>query len=356
MSARPVLFVTNYAPPARIGAFKLLAEAENVEFALFGGSYRHGGPQLSSVAELPFPVREIRQRDAYGLARSGRYRAVVCGTNGRVALPAAYLGARRARVPFVLWATVWAHPRTPAHLLSYLPLRAIYRSASAVVTYGPHISEVARRMGARKVSVAPQAVDNDFWGAHVARHRSENFQALYVGRLEREKGIAELAQAWDQSQLAQRGGRLVVIGDGSCRDLLARHEGVSLEGSFSPERLRDFYAASDALVLPSIETADFREPWGLVCNEAMNQGLPVIATNAVGAAAGGLIRNGETGIVVPAGDLAALAQALTETAADGQLRERMGAEAKVAVSAYTQQAWADGFSATLANVSVDHRE
>ena len=69
------------------------------------------------------------------------------GPSGRVALPAAYAGARRARVPFVLWATIWAHPRTAAHALSYLPLRHLYRDADAIVTYGPHVSAYVRSKG-----------------------------------------------------------------------------------------------------------------------------------------------------------------------------------------------------------------
>ena len=56
------------------------------------------------------------------------------------------------------------------------------------------------------------------------------------------------------------------------------------------------------VALPSIPTPRFREPWGLVCNEAMHQGRPVIASDSVGAAAGGLVRDGETGIVVRSGD------------------------------------------------------
>ena len=42
-AVKPVLFVTNYAPPARVGAFQALAEREGVEFALFGGRVHHGG-------------------------------------------------------------------------------------------------------------------------------------------------------------------------------------------------------------------------------------------------------------------------------------------------------------------------
>ena len=84
----------------------------------------------------------------------------------------------------------------------------------------------------------------------------------------------------------------------------------------TPEPLRDVYAACDVLVVPSVPTRTFREPWGLVVNEAMNQGLAVIATDAVGAAAGGLVRDGENGLIVPAGDERALA------ARDGAARGR----------------------------------
>ena len=135
---RPVLFVTNHAPPFRVGAFAALHEREDVVFALIGGAVRHGGG--AGDGDLPFPVIRPSQRGVLRLAASGRFRAVVAGLSGRVALPAAYLGARRARIPFVLWATIWEHPRTAAHALSYLPLRHMYRTADAIVTYGPHVS------------------------------------------------------------------------------------------------------------------------------------------------------------------------------------------------------------------------
>ena len=161
---RPVLFVTNHAPPFRVGAFRALHEREDVVFALIGGAVRHGGG--AGGGALPFPVLRPSQRGVLRLAASGRYRAVVAGLSGRVALPAAWLGARWAGVPFVLWATIWAHPRTPAHALSYLPLRALYRNADAIATYGPHVSAYVRAKGARGAVVeAPQSVDDAFWAA-----------------------------------------------------------------------------------------------------------------------------------------------------------------------------------------------
>ena len=78
----------------------------------------------------------------------------------------------------------------------------------------------------------------------------------------------------------------------------------------TPEQLRNLYAGSDVLVVPSLPTRDFLEPWGLVVNEAFHQGVPVIATDAVGAAAGGLVRHEHTGLIVPAGDARALRAAI----------------------------------------------
>ena len=139
---RPVLLVTNHVPPERAGAFAALARRLPLELAIFGGRSIHA---TAGVADPGVPHRRVRQRDVLALAASRRYGAVVCGTAGRAALPAAALGARAARVPFVLWSALWAHPRTPAHLLAGAPLlETLYRTADAVVAYGPHVAAFAR--------------------------------------------------------------------------------------------------------------------------------------------------------------------------------------------------------------------
>src|SRR3954471_4143151 len=178
---RPVLLVTGHAPPERRLAFAALDEREGVELALFGGRDRHGAQSETTTT--------TSQRGVYGLATSGRFRAVVCGTGGRVALPAAYAGARRAKVPFVLWASLWAHPRSLAHAASYVPTRHLYAHADAVATYGLHVSAYVKRLGARRVHVAPQAADPWFWTAAADEpHRTAPFQVVFAGREDREKG------------------------------------------------------------------------------------------------------------------------------------------------------------------------
>jgi glycosyltransferase involved in cell wall biosynthesis len=184
------------------------------------------------------------------------------------------------------------------------------------------------------------------------------FVALYAGRLVREKGIAVLREAWARATLPAES-VLVVAGDGPLAYKLAGMPGragaVNALGRVPRAELPALYAAADVLILPSIPTATFREPWGLVVNEAMLQGTPVIVSDAVGAAAGGLAVDGRTGFVVPAGDSAALAARISALAGSPGLRERMGRDARAQVAAYTPEAWAAGMTRALAAVGASRR-
>lgn len=348
--------MTNVVAPDRVGAFAAMHAREGLELALFGGRSHHA---TGAVADPGVPHRHVDQRDVAALAASGRYRAVIAGTAGRIALPAAWLGARRARVPFLLWTALWAHPRTPAHRLAGTPLLcAAYRRADAVVTYGPHVSAFVSRRGARNVHVAPQAVDTAFWSAPAdapRRPADASFVALAVGRAARYKGEPELLEAWRRADLGRDARLTLVGGRNRSADLATADPTVEAVGVLEPTLLRNFYAGADVLVMAAIRTRQITEPWGLVANEAMHQGLPVIATDAVGAAAGGLVRHERNGLVVAAGDPDALAAALRRLRADDALRARLGAAAAADVAAYTPAAWAAGVSAALASVGAGRK-
>jgi glycosyltransferase involved in cell wall biosynthesis len=328
---RPVLFVTNHVPPDRLGAFAALHARTGLELALFGGRSHHA----TAGAEDPgIPHRHVTERQVHALAASGRFRAVVCGTAGRRALPAAFTGARRSRTPFVLWTALWHHhPRTLSWRLAGTPLlQAVYRGADAVAAYGPHVADFARRHGARRVVVAPQAVDGAFWGA-AGRVEHPGYTVVFVGRDTPSKGLALLERAWKRAHLPV-GATLHLVGTGP-------------QGPVPAQEVRNFLAKSDVLALPALVTKSFVEPWGLVVNEAMHAGLPTITSDAVGAAAGGLARHERNGLVVPAGDEGALAAALERLADDPALRARLGAAARRDVAPYTYDAWAAGMARAL---------
>jgi glycosyltransferase involved in cell wall biosynthesis len=91
-----------------------------------------------------------------------------------------------------------------------------------------------------------------------------------------------------------------------------------------------------------------KEPWGLVVNEVMNQGVPVVATAAVGAAAGGLVQSGVNGVVVPERDSAALAQAMERILTDAKLREEMSQNARRIIAEWNNERMVQGFQQAIA--------
>jgi glycosyltransferase involved in cell wall biosynthesis len=351
----PALF-TNYLTPYRLPLYELLAERHGVEVFCYGGGERYVPPWFADldaqIERARFPARRVRTpREAFAAAR--RHGTVIAPFAGGAYLPAVFAGARR----FVLWASVWAQPRSPAHALALPVTRHIYRHADAVVAYGEHVKRFVASIRGHDddVFVAPQAVEPELFAREVGTDEIEGWRAehelppgpivLYAGRLVREKGIDVLLRAWDQPDST-----LVLIGDGplSVTARARSADGVRVLGPRPRAELPVAYAAAAAAVLPSVPTPRFREPWGLVCNEAMHQARPVIATTAVGAVAGGLVRDGETGVVVPPGDSRALGTALDRLLADEPRRIGLGTAAQRAVSGYTYDAMLAAFDRALA--------
>jgi glycosyltransferase involved in cell wall biosynthesis len=344
---RPVLFVTGHVPAERHPGFRELHARERIELALFGGPHAHGGPAGRPPPGVP--ARFVSQAEIGRLVAAGEHRAVIVGTGGRLALPLAWVAARRARLPFVFWAALWRTPRTPAHLAGLPLMFWIYRDAAAIVTYGEHVSSYVGARGARNIQIAPQAVDNEFWAAGAPLRRPPGpLRVGFVGRPIPAKGLAVLIDAWLASGLAGEGATLSIVGDHDRPSA----PGVVGVGQLDRLALRNFYGSIDVLAIPSIPTPAFTEPWGLVANEAMNQRTAIITTDAVGAAAGGMLRHERNAIVVTAGDSAGLAAALLALAAQPDLRARLAEAGTRDVGAFTHSAWSDGFVAALRSVGV----
>jgi glycosyltransferase involved in cell wall biosynthesis len=354
-----VAFVTNLCPHYRRPLFEELARRFDLSFFFTsdGSEWYWNGSHSLDGSSLP-ATRVKGARKLMAAIGGGRYDCVVAGLTGRLALPVTVVSARTRGTPLVLWVGIWAHPATWFHQLSRPVVRRLYRSADALVVYGSHVAAYVEEESGRRerVFVAPQAVDNAAFRAAPAASAAAALReqlglpnlpvATFVGRLEAEKGLELLLEA-SSSTL---GHALLIVGSGSLERklreqaaLLGLEHRIRFAGYVAQAELPAYLALSDFLVLPSVTTPSFKEPWGLVANEAMNCGLPVVATDAVGAAAGGLVVHDETGLVVPERDARALAAALDALARDAALRARLGATAAERVLAFNYTTQADGF-------------
>lgn len=174
--------------------------------------------------------------------------------------------------------------------------------------------------------------------------RPHNF--IFVGRLIEFKNlpvlISAFAEARNQSPNASQWG-LILVGDGVERDLLVDQvKSLELAGSvkFLPGRpwytVPEILALSDVLVLPSRS-----EPWGLVVNEAMACGLPVLVSNRCGCVAD-LVHDGQNGFVFDPNQATQLTQRLVDFMDDRVDTQQMSIAAKQLISPYSPEAVAKG--------------
>jgi glycosyltransferase involved in cell wall biosynthesis len=365
-----VAFVTHFCPHYRVKTFETLAQRYDAEFFFYsrgnewygqgihgvhGGDFRYEylpGFQVGSHTRIaPSLVARLSRKE---------YAVFVKCINGRFALPATYLTARLRGIPFVLWTGVWMRLQRRSQRFGFPLTRWIYNHSDAIAVYGEHVKRYLIQEGVapEKIFVAAHAVDNSLYSKAVSSAEKERCKAelsltdqkvvLYLGRLEPVKGLDHLLKAFARVNLDNAA--LVLAGDGTLRGRLeemAQQLGILRKTRFAgyvrPEIASRFYAVADVFVLPSITMPSEKETWGLVVNEAMNQGLPVIATDAVGAAAGGLVQSGANGFVVPECDSDALAEAIERVLNDDTLRHTLSANARKIIATWDNDRMVKGF-------------
>lgn len=194
-------------------------------------------------------------------------------------------------------------------------------------------------------------VDNNFFAESARRHRVATPHPgalaapffLYTGRLAPEKNVGSLIRAYRAYRQSGGSWPLVLVGAGPEEGALrgeARASGFSedihFEGLKSTGELPGYYASAGCFVLPST-----REPWGLVVNEAMASGLPVIVSNRCGCAED-LVSHGQNGFLFdPAntGELAGCMLAISSLDALG--RDAMARKSEEIIANFTPGQWAE---------------
>jgi glycosyltransferase involved in cell wall biosynthesis len=224
----------------------------------------------------------------------------------------------------------------------------IVRGAAGLLAVGSaaRASLLARGAEPDRVRLFANTIDVADWGRRVDELRAgqdkHEPRILSVARLAPEKGLATLIRAVAGLPEA----RLIVVGSGPERhglEHLAAELGVSLElrGELRHDDLPELYAGADVFALQSTH-----EPWGVVVNEAAASGLPLVLSDQVGAAHD-LLRDGENGFLVPAGDVAGTAAALRRLTDDPTLRASMGARSRELVREWGYDPSVEAFVAAV---------
>jgi glycosyltransferase involved in cell wall biosynthesis len=234
--------------------------------------------------------------------------------------------------------------------------RLMLRRAAGVIVPGQNAAAYCEWLGVPRTRIftAPNAVNTTYFKQQAKTllpQRDELRRELgldgvvivFIGRMvEAYKNVSVLIRAQQQLEACGQNANLVLIGEGEDRAEYERLAHVLKVHSIrfidflNHDALCRYYAAADIFVLPSRS-----ETWGFVLNEAMEFGLPLVVTPAVGAAPD-LVKDGENGLIVPTGDVDALANALARLVTDSDLRRKMGAASQQRIAAFTPEIWADG--------------
>ena len=368
---RRVVILTEIVAPYRIPVFNALAARDDVDphiiflsetdpslrqWRVYKDEIRFSYEVLPAWRRRLGRYNLLVNRSVGAALRSAAPEALVCGGYSYLASWQAALWARRHAVPLLLWSESTAQDMRGRHVLVESMKRLFQRWCRAFVAAGTASRAYLLALGAQEKSVfiAPNAVDVRFYseGAGKARMNANQIRSehalppryfLYVGRLVEAKGIFDLLAAYarlDENTRSQIG--LVFVGDGPVRaDLAQRALGigsgmVKLCGWVHRERISEFYALAEALILPT-----HSDTWGLVVNEAMACSLPIIASDAAGCVPD-LVHPGKNGFRFRPRDIEGLSQAMQSFCSQPSLGARMGARSFEVVQAHIPEVCAAG--------------
>lgn len=305
---------------------------------LSGYEYRFVGANYKTVTHSGF--FSLFAPELFGELRRGRFDAVVvhgyAHAANLVAIAAAHLsGAKvflRADTNAVL-----AQRRRPS-LLKRLFVKAVFSATDRKLAIGTRNREFYRWMGVPEHNVvdAPFAIDNDrfFTASRLGLDERKDIRrslgvsderpiVLFASKFMPGKRPDLVIQAAGQLVSQGHSLHLVMAGSGAMEIELRRLAtsfpdlSVTFPGFVNQSEMPRLLAASDIFVFPS--TID---QWGLIVNEAMAAGLPVIV-GADSGCAPDLVDDGANGYLVPSNDLDALRQAIERIVVDAGLRRRM---------------------------------
>lgn len=257
---------------------------------------------------------------------------------------ATVLHARACGIPVVLHAMRTFDAWRPRSRRREISKRLLFPCASRFYVPGPDAAAYVAGYGVseEKITILPEPVEVGRFRPAVAIREQRpadggGCQFIYVGRLWRYKGLDYLFDAYEAVVRRVPNVSLRLVGDGldetRYRARARSLPRVTFAGYIRNEGLPEEYAAADVVVFPTLG-----DPYGHVVQEAMASARPVISTTSAGDISDRVL-HGKTGLLVPAADSGALADAMLTLAGAPQMRETMGAAGFERIKSRTNGWW-----------------
>lgn len=330
------------------------------------------GPPIRTVARLPYQdCSYIELSRALWKILDEIDPAVVATSLRPFAMLSAARWARSRRRSTVLFYETTPADK-PRHALLETVKRGTLRRYFDAGFVGGRISRdylIDLGMPADRIWQVYDVVDNEYFASAAASVRKQPTRwleklglpagyFLYVGRYSSEKNLLRLLAAYraHRQSDAFAGRSLVLVGDGPQRAELERFiadAGLGTNVFLKPfAQLGDlpaYYALADGFILPSTI-----EAWGLVVNEAMACGLPVLVSKVCGCLPE-LVVEGDNGFCFEPADTASLAALMGRlTSLDDASRQRMGERSREIVARFTPRIWADNLATCIRTIALEN--
>ncbi len=336
-----IVIISNYIPHYRYPVFKKMKDSGKYDMTIYttmplSSSVESARKQLSLIypkgINIDLRTRHLKvrvgQKEKINIPvllpfnlYASKPKIIISGNMGSASLVSMVV-AKILKVPFVIWTEEIKVNADDTSRLQKIFRSILLPRTTAFLTWGNPAKDYLQEKGfsEEKLYYCAQAVDNEWWIKTTKNHDTQKIKLrmklfgrvfLLAGQHIPRKGFDKVLDAWSRlDRDIQKANHLVVAGEGEENNNLkqiaqkARIPNILFTGQKNQSELSEIFSAADVLIFPSLV-----DVWGMVVNEAMCSGLPVLASKYAGSSHE-LIISEEYGELIDPLDIDSLTQIL----------------------------------------------
>lgn len=377
MMKKKVVIIHNIMAPYRFPLFAEIAKSEKIDLEVWflSESAKNRRWRIKEKIDLPFKYKVLPKielnffgKDLFTWIFSPTFPWKLLRSNYDVLISAGWLDfacqagfiiSKILRKPYILWSESTANEPSWRRNLASLLVKTIVCHSDACLPTSTRAKKYLVSLGAKekKNFIGISTIDIDYFKKTSKLTFTQKSQLkkkleiqnsrliLFVGQLIERKGVKFLLQAYQQAvnKLKNSDWGLLIVGYGPQQEdlkILCKRQKIKdvyFCGHVEIDEMPKMYGLADLFVLPSLE-----ETFGLVINEAMASGLPIITTNNVGSCLD-LVNPGENGFVIPAGNVTELSNAIIKIISNPDLLSKMGKKSSEMINKFGPKDQAKSF-------------